>query len=83
MDSLFTYVFVNYLTKSGIASLVRIKKIHLSLILFIEALLLYGFQYVKEKVTNKRVSLCSWSLLIRLLIDGHHVDIQGEMIQSA
>lgn len=52
VDSLFTYVFVNYLTKSGIASLVRMKKIHLSLIFFIEALLLYGFQYVKEKVVS-------------------------------
>lgn len=50
VDTWFTYPFVNWLTKSGIASLVRFKKIHLSALLFVKSLLLYGFQFFTEKV---------------------------------
>ncbi|MEH7385564.1 hypothetical protein V7147_09170 [Bacillus sp. JJ1521] len=50
VDSIFTFVLVDkWLTKWGIASLVRMKKIQLSLLLFIDSLLLYGFQYLIEK----------------------------------
>jgi hypothetical protein len=50
VDSMFTYVLVDWLQKLGIASLVRLKKTQLSFIFFVEALLLYGFQFIKEKV---------------------------------
>lgn len=59
VDSLFIYAFVKFLEKSGIASIVKLKEIHVSLLFFIQALLLYGFQYVKEKVTKKRFSVNS------------------------
>jgi hypothetical protein len=49
IDSIFTYVLVDWLRRSGIASLVRMKKIHVSLIFLIESLLLYGFQFFREK----------------------------------
>ncbi|MFP3846492.1 hypothetical protein [Priestia filamentosa] len=54
VDTWFTYPFVNWLTKSGIASLVRFKKIHLSLLLFLKSLLLYGFQFLNEVYFKKR-----------------------------
>jgi hypothetical protein len=53
IDSAFTYGLVYYLQKYGIASLVRLKKINLLLIFSLEALLLYGFQYFKEKIQEK------------------------------
>lgn len=54
VDCLFIYVFVKFLSRSGIASIVSLKAKHVSLIFFIQSLLLYGFQYVTEKVTKKR-----------------------------
>jgi len=53
VDSAFTYGLVYYLKKLGIASLVRMKKIELMYVFTIEALLLYGFQFVKEKISLK------------------------------
>ncbi|PGY03285.1 hypothetical protein COE25_29855 [Bacillus sp. AFS031507] len=53
VDSIFTYVLVDWLRRLGIASLVRMKKIHVSLIFLIESLLLYGFQFFKEKTQEK------------------------------
>ncbi|WP_409250706.1 hypothetical protein V1502_11065 [Bacillus sp. SCS-153A] len=53
VDSIFTFVIERFLKKFGLASLVRLKKIQLSLILFIEAWMLYGFQFLKEKYSNK------------------------------
>jgi hypothetical protein len=51
VESIFTYILVDkWLTKWGIASLVRMKKFQLSLLLFIDSLLLYGFQTLIEKV---------------------------------
>ncbi|MBO1514162.1 hypothetical protein [Metabacillus bambusae] len=50
VDLMLTYILVDYLTKFGIASLVRMKKIHLMYVFTVEALLLYGFQFLKEKV---------------------------------
>ncbi|WP_225985302.1 hypothetical protein [Priestia endophytica] len=49
VDSLFTFVLVDFFKKRGIVSLVRLKKWGLALIFFIDSLLLYGFQYVKDK----------------------------------
>ncbi len=57
VDSIFTFILVDkWLTKWGIASLVRMKKIQLSLLLFIDSLLLYGFQYLIEKVKELDLS---------------------------
>lgn len=50
IDGAFTYGLVYYLQKLGIASLVRLKKINLLLIFTVEALLLYGFQIIKDKI---------------------------------
>ncbi|MFP3728667.1 hypothetical protein [Priestia filamentosa] len=49
VDSLFTFVLVDFFKKRGIVSLVRLKKWGLALIFFIDSLLLYGFQYIKDK----------------------------------
>lgn len=57
VDSIFTFILVDkWLTKWGIASLVRMKKIQLSLLLFIDSILLYGFQYLIEKVKGQNLS---------------------------
>lgn len=50
VDSIFTFVLVDWLKKSGIASLVRLKKLQLSLIFFVNSLFLYGFQFINEKI---------------------------------
>jgi hypothetical protein len=50
VDGAFTYGLVYYLQKFGIASLVRMKKTPLMFIFMVEALLLYGFQFFKEKL---------------------------------
>lgn len=52
IDSGFTYILTESLKKFGIASLVRMKKYQLSLLFFFKSLLLYGFQYMKEKITE-------------------------------
>jgi hypothetical protein len=49
VDSVFTYFLVDLFKKIGIASLVRLKKYQLSMLFFLKSLLLYGFQFVKEK----------------------------------
>ncbi|WP_313799228.1 hypothetical protein [Cytobacillus sp.] len=48
VDTFFTYAFVNFLQKMGIGTLVRLKKIQLSLLFFIKSLLLYGFQSLND-----------------------------------
>ncbi|MBP2239539.1 hypothetical protein J2Z40_000092 [Cytobacillus eiseniae] len=51
VDSFFIFILIDkWLKKWGIASLVRMKKIQLSLLLFIDSLLLYGFQLLIEKI---------------------------------
>jgi hypothetical protein len=56
VDGVFTYGLVNLLQKFGIASLVRMKKTQLMYVFMIEALLLYGFQFIKEKLFMKEWS---------------------------
>ncbi len=57
VDSLFVFVIIDkWLTKWGIASLVRMKKFQLSLLLFIDSLLLYGFQYLLEKIKETKLN---------------------------
>ncbi len=50
IDSIFTFFMVDLLKKLGIASLIRLRKYQLSMLFFIKSLLLYGFQFVKEKI---------------------------------
>ncbi|WP_318503349.1 hypothetical protein [Bacillus sp. T3] len=47
---LFTYIVVPYLTKFGLASLVRMKKIQLMLVFTVLDSLLYIFQIIREKL---------------------------------
>ena len=55
IDSFFTYFLIDkWLTKYGIASLVRMKKFQLSLLLFFDSLLLYGFQFFTEKAVGHK-----------------------------
>ncbi|MEK5054858.1 MULTISPECIES: hypothetical protein [Niallia] len=56
VDSIFVYFLVDWLKKLGIASLVRLKKYQLSLLFFFKSLLLYGFQFVKERKSLKKNS---------------------------
>jgi hypothetical protein len=55
VDSMFTYIIVHYLTKLGIASLVRMKKIQLMYVFTVFAILLYIFQFLREYVQRKRI----------------------------
>lgn len=52
VDSGFTYILTEPLKKVGIVSLVRMKKYQLSMLFFFKSLLLYGFQSMKEKITD-------------------------------
>ncbi|WP_042356626.1 hypothetical protein [Bacillus rubiinfantis] len=54
LDSFFTFVITSFLKKSGIASLVRLKKYQLSFLFLIKSLLLYGFQYFYEKLQRDK-----------------------------
>ncbi|NRG30115.1 hypothetical protein HRF69_23835 [Bacillus circulans] len=56
-DSMFTYVIVPYLTKFGIASLVRISKMQLMYVFTVLALILYAFQFLYEKIPFNRGKL--------------------------
>jgi len=49
IDGMFSYGLVYYLQKFGVASLVRMKKNQLMYVFIVETLLLYGFQFLKEK----------------------------------
>jgi hypothetical protein len=52
IDTLFTYPFVKIMKSQGIGSLVRLKKYQLSILFFFKSLILYGFQFLKEKKKN-------------------------------
>lgn len=54
--SIFTYILEPFLQKSGIASLVRLKKIQLMYVFMVLAIILYGFQHLKEKVLLRELS---------------------------
>ncbi len=49
IDALFSFPFLNWFQKLGVGSLVRLSRVKLLLIFMFKALLLYGFQYVKEQ----------------------------------
>ncbi|MBM7603743.1 hypothetical protein JOC75_001716 [Metabacillus crassostreae] len=49
IDSFFTYYLMNVFQKLGLGSLVRLKRLNLSLLFLIKSLLLYAFQYVKDR----------------------------------
>lgn len=53
VDAVFTYGIEPYLQRFGIASLVRMKKSGLMSVFTVLAFLLYGFQFVQEKVVGK------------------------------
>ncbi|QQZ07719.1 hypothetical protein [Heyndrickxia vini] len=55
VDGAFTYGLMYYLQKFKIFSLVRMKKFQLMYVFMVDALLLYGFQFLKEKGFVKRV----------------------------
>lgn len=64
-DSIFTYFIEPFLQKSGIASLVRMKKIQLMYIFLMLIFLLYGFQLFREKVTAKNNVFNQWNSSLR------------------
>ncbi|MCH6264217.1 hypothetical protein [Neobacillus citreus] len=49
IDSIFTFIGLNWLKKIGYVSLVRLNKFQLSLVFLIKSFVLYGFQVVYEK----------------------------------
>ncbi|MBU5212666.1 hypothetical protein [Heyndrickxia oleronia] len=55
VDGVFTYGLMYYFRKFRIFSLVQMKKIQLMYVFMVDALLLYGFQLLKEKALTKRV----------------------------
>ncbi|SPT83103.1 Uncharacterised protein [Niallia circulans] len=57
IDSIFTYVIVPYLTKFGIASLVRLSKMQIMYVFTVLALILYAFQFLYEKIQFNRWKL--------------------------
>ncbi|MCY8231752.1 hypothetical protein [Priestia endophytica] len=54
IDGAFTYGLVYYFQKFGMFSLVRMKKIQLMYVFMVDALLLYCFQFFKEKLLVKK-----------------------------
>jgi hypothetical protein len=50
LDAGFVYVLMNILQKYNIMKLVRLKKYQFFSFFMIKALLIYGFQYLKEKI---------------------------------
>ncbi|MCA1032258.1 hypothetical protein LCL95_14565 [Bacillus timonensis] len=52
VNNTFSYVLTEFLKKYGIASLVRLKKYQLSLLFFMKTLILYGLQFLKEKIAD-------------------------------
>lgn len=54
-DGLFTYVVVPLLTKFGIASLVRMKKMQLMYVFSILATLLYIFQFIIQSIRHNHI----------------------------
>jgi hypothetical protein len=53
IDSGFTYLFLKLLHKLGIGTLVRLKKYQLSLLFFFKSMLLYGVQYLVDKLRKQ------------------------------
>jgi hypothetical protein len=53
IDSLFTYIGINWFKKIGYATLVRLSKFQMSLVFLIKTFLLYGFQLLWEKSMTK------------------------------
>jgi len=49
-DGMFTYAMVPILTKFGVASLVRMKKIQLMYVFMVLTLILYAFQFLYENI---------------------------------
>ncbi|MCM3160036.1 hypothetical protein [Metabacillus litoralis] len=49
VDSFFSFRLVNWFQKLGISSLVRMNRLQLLFVFQFKALLLYGFQFIKEK----------------------------------
>jgi hypothetical protein len=56
IDSLFTFIGLNFLKKVGYVSLVRLNRIQLSLVFLIKSFLMYGFQYMYEKYLSRKES---------------------------
>jgi hypothetical protein len=52
IDSLFTYLGIDWFKKIGYATLVRLTKVQLSFVFLIKTFLLYGFQVLYEKCFN-------------------------------
>lgn len=51
VDSLFTYIGLDWLRKMGYISLIRLSKFKLSIVFLIKTFLLYGFQILFERRT--------------------------------
>lgn len=57
IDSIFTYVMIDWFKKLGYVSLVRINKFQLSLIFLIKSFVMYGFQLLYDKFLRNDKSL--------------------------
>ena len=49
VDTFFTYPFVKIMKSQGVGSLIRLKEYQLSILFFFKSLILYGFQFLREK----------------------------------
>ncbi|MDZ5473878.1 hypothetical protein SM124_19340 [Bacillus sp. 31A1R] len=52
VDSLFTYVIIDWFKKAGYATLLNLKKYQLSLLFLTKTVLMYLFQYVSESFSK-------------------------------
>lgn len=57
VDGVFTYIVVPYLTKFGIASLIRMRKIQLMYVFAVLASLLYSIQFIKDYIQQKNIGI--------------------------
>ncbi|MCP3740774.1 hypothetical protein [Rossellomorea sp. BNER] len=54
IDSIFTFIMLDWFKKIGYVTLVRINRVQLSLIFLLKSVLMYGFQYLYEQIFISR-----------------------------
>ncbi|GKU82723.1 hypothetical protein [Niallia sp. NCCP-28] len=52
IDTIFTYLMIDWFKKIGYVNLVRLSKVRLSFLFMVKSILMYGFQYIYEKRGN-------------------------------
>ncbi|WP_078379846.1 hypothetical protein [Sutcliffiella halmapala] len=54
IDTIFSYLMIDWFKKLGYVTLVRLTKFQLSIVFLVKSIVMYGFQYMYEKVATKQ-----------------------------